>query len=106
MIVISDGNIIRNNVDAKGEVMPLGYDYYTRQMFGNKNFILNCMNWLLDDEGLMSVRTREVKLRMLNKKKLNAETTKWQLMNTGLPILSVVLLGFVLFFIRTRKYTR
>ena len=104
MIVISDGDIIRNNVDGKGTVMPLGYDFYTRQMFGNKIFILNCINWMCDDEGLMSVRSRNITLRMLNKKKIVAEALQWQFINTGIPILIILLMGSILFFIRKRKY--
>lgn len=104
MIVVSDGDVIANNVDRNGQAMALGYDIYTRKMYGNKNFILNCVNWLCDDSGFMSARARDIKLRMLNKKKIVAERLKWQVINTSLPILLVILVGFILFFIRKRKY--
>lgn len=104
MIVVSDGDIIKNHIDRNGQPMPLGYDVYTQKMYGNKNFILNCINWLCDDSGLMSARARDIKLRMLNKKKLKAERLKWQVINTSLPILLVVILGIILYFIRKKKY--
>lgn len=103
-IIISDGDVIRNSVDRSGQPLPLGYDMYTRKTYGNKNFILNCINWLCDDSGLMSARVRDIKLRMLNKKRTAAERLKWQVINTSLPVIFVVLLGIVLFFIRKRKY--
>lgn len=105
IIVVSDGDIIRNNVDRNGQPMQLGYDTYSRKLYGNKNFILNCVNWLCDDSGLMSARARDIKLRMLNKKKITAERLKWQIINTTIPMFSVILLGLVLYFVRKRKYT-
>ncbi len=104
MIIVSDGNIIRNGIDRNGQALPLGYDRYTGKMYGNKNFLLNCVNWLCDDSGLMSARARDIKLRMLNKKKIAGERIKWQLINTFLPIILVISLGIVLFFFRKRKY--
>jgi len=104
MIVVSDGNIIRNGIDRNGQVLPLGYDRFTGKMFGNKNFILNCVNWLCDDSGLMSARAREIKLRLLNKKKVLSERMQWQLINTTVPIGLVILAGFILFYIRRKKY--
>jgi len=82
----------------------LGYDKYTNQTYGNKNFILNCVNYLCDDSGLISVRARELTLRLLNKKKVHHEKLKWQLINVVLPLLSVVVLGIIYSFIRKRKY--
>jgi len=106
MIVISDGDMIRNDVQLSTQkVLPLGYDKYTNQTFGNKNFILNCMNYLCDDSGLISVRTRELTLRLLDKKKIKNEKLKWQLVNTALPLVLVILYGIVYYYIRKRKYT-
>jgi ABC-2 type transport system permease protein len=105
MIVISDGNIIRNAVDRNGQIVPLGYDRFTRKMYADKNFLLNCVNWLCDDSGLMSARAREIKLRMLNKKKITNERMKWQFINTMLPLVIVILTGIILYVIRKRKYT-
>lgn len=106
MIVVADGDIIMNNIDQTGKVMPLGYDRYTRQFYGNRNFVLNCVNWLCDDSGLMSARAREVKLRLLNKKKIKTERLRWQITNTVLPISLVIALGLILFVIRRKKYAK
>jgi ABC-2 type transport system permease protein len=106
MIVISDGDIICNDVDYRsGKKLPLGYDKYTNQTYGNKNFILNCMNYLCDDSGLISVRARELTLRLLDKKKLKNERFKWQLINTLVPLGALVLFGLIYSARRKRKYS-
>jgi ABC-2 type transport system permease protein len=105
MIVVGDGDVIRNDFQrSSGQAYELGYDVYTRQLYANKTFILNCMNYLTDDSGLLSVRAREVKLRLLDKKKIKNERLKWQVINTGIPILLVIIYGMIQFFIRKRKY--
>ena len=107
MIVISDGDIIRNEVQYSSQkTYPLGYDIYTQQTYGNKNFILNCVNYLCDDSGLISVRARELTLRLLDKKKVKNQRLKWQIFNTGLPLVILFLFGAVHTFIRKRKYTK
>lgn len=109
MIVVADGDIIKNQVQM-GETgatpMPLGYDRHTRQQFGNQEFILNAMNFLCDDSGLLSVRSREVKLRTLDTEKVEAEKLKWQLINTVLPILLILAYAFAQAAFRRYKYTR
>ncbi|MBA3705332.1 MAG: gliding motility-associated ABC transporter substrate-binding protein GldG [Bacteroidetes bacterium] len=105
MIVISDGDIIRNDVQhATGKTFPLGYDQYTNQTYGNRNLILNCINYLCDDSGLISVRARELTLRLLDKKKIQTEKLKWQLINTLLPLLVILLFGIIHNIRRKRKY--
>lgn len=105
MIVISDGDVIRNDLQYNSrKPYPLGFDKYTNQMYGNKNFILNCMNYLCDDSGLMSVRARELTLRLLDKKKIKTQRLKWQLINTVLPLLSVIIFGLIYHYNRKRKY--
>lgn len=107
MIVISDGDIIRNEVQySSGKSFPLGYDIYTKQTYGNKNFILNCINYLCDDSGLISVRARELTLRLMDKKKLKNERLKWQAVNTAIPLLAVLVFGIIYSIIRKRKYAR
>ena len=105
MIVISDGDIIRNEVQySANKSFPLGYDIYTKQTYGNKNFILNCVNYLCDDSGLISVRSRELTLRLLDKKKIKTERLKWQIINTALPLFALFLFGIIHNIIRKRKY--
>ena len=107
MIVISDGDVIKNIVQkSTGKFFPLGYDMTTEQTYGNKNFLLNCIDYLCDDSGLLSIRSKEVKLRLLDKKKIKTQRLKWQLTNTVTPVLLMILLGVILFYIRKKKYTQ
>lgn len=107
MIVISDGDIIRNHVSGSGqnaEPLPLGYDRFTKQTFGNKEFIVNCVNYLCGNNGMMESRAKEHKLRLLDKPRMTKQKTMWQVINVVLPSVLVVLLGFVIRFYRKRKY--
>lgn len=105
MIVIGDGDLIRNDiVMSTGKPYPLGYDRFSDNIYANKNFILNCMNYLLDDSGLISVRGKEIQLRLLDKGKLAKEKAAWQFLNIFVPILLVIVSAILLFFIRKRKY--
>ena len=107
MIVVADGDLAKNEYQRQtGMVYPLGYDIYTKTQFANKTFLLNCMNYLLDDEGLLQLRTREVKLRLLDKKRLVTQASKWKWMNVGLPLLMVVLGGMLQFYVRRKKYSK
>jgi ABC-2 type transport system permease protein len=108
MIVVSDGDVIKNMVEmynGSKYPLPLGYDKYTRESFGNKDFLLNCIDYLCDDSGLIDVRSRELKLRLLDKTKINKNKLMIQLANTGIPILLVLCFGLIHGFIRKRKYT-
>jgi ABC-2 type transport system permease protein len=109
MIVIADGDVIRNQFQRSGGQilpLPLGYDRYTGQQFGNKELILNAMNYLTDDSGLISIRSRDLKLRLLDRTKVEKERVYWQVLNTVLPVLLVVIFGIVLSIIRKRKYAK
>ena len=107
MIVISDGDIIKNKYKVEtGEVFPLGYDIYTDQTFGNKNFILNCLNYLCDDSGLISVRARELKIRLLDKKKVAKQRLQWQLLNVALPVVLIIIFGIIQTILRKRRYAK
>ncbi|MFN5921494.1 MAG: Gldg family protein, partial [Bacteroidota bacterium] len=105
MIVVSDGDIIRNQrKKSTGEVFPLGYNRFTNQQFGNKRFVLNCVDYLCDDSGIIEVRAKEITLRLLNKSKIKRERTYWQTINTVFPVLLVLLFGIINRYIRQRKY--
>jgi len=100
MIVVSDGDIARNEVTktARGVIPsndPLGYDRYTKMTFANKDFLINALNFLTDDDGLMNLRNRELKMRLLNKKKMIDEQLKWQTINVVLPMLLLVIGGLI-----------
>jgi ABC-2 type transport system permease protein len=108
MIVISDGSIIRNDVARQGkeeQPLPLGQDRYTGQIYGNKDFIVNCMNWLVDDNGLIGLRSRELKMRLLDRKSAEKYRLMLQVTNTVLPLLLILVSGLLFGFLRKRKYS-
>lgn len=103
MIVVADGDIIRNDFSG-GNPLPLGYDKYTRDMYGNKEFLINCVNYLCGDEDMIPIRSREVAMRKLDNVKAEREKSFWQVVNIGLPILIIVIIGFVIHLLRKNKY--
>jgi ABC-2 type transport system permease protein len=107
MIVISDGNMMANKYRISGgrpEFMPLGYDQYSKQTFGNKAFLLNAVNYLCDDQGLMELRSRVFKIRLLDKVRIREGKTFWQMLNVLMPLVLIALFGGAYVFIRQRKY--
>lgn len=108
MIVIGDGEIAANDV-RQGQVLPLGYDRNSPQngaLFANKEFLLNCMNYLLDGKELLSLRSREVKLRLLDRESIKLHRKKWQFINVVVPVLLVALFGALRMILRKRRYGR
>lgn len=107
MIVVADGDIIRNQIDIKRKTpLPLGYDQYTQNTYANKEFIENAISYLVDGEGLIDIRSRELKVRLLDVTKINQERGKWQVINTLVPIAFIIALGFVMAFIRKKKFSK
>jgi ABC-2 type transport system permease protein len=107
MIVVSDGDVIKNQLNSKtGNPYPLGYDQYTNQTFGNKDFILNCIDYLADESGILMVRSRELKIRMLDKTKISKSKLSIQLVNTILPVILILIYGLIQLMIRKFKYTK
>lgn len=107
MIVIADGDVIRNEVRKSGTSetpLTLGQDRYTGEMYGNRDFLINCLNYLVDDNGLMELRSRELKLRLLNRQTIREERTKWQIINIAGPLILVVAAGLIYNWLRKRKY--
>jgi len=105
MVVIADGDIAKNQYHITRKYpLPMGYDQYTGQTFGNKELLINIMNYLCDDSGLISIRSRELKLRLLDKTKLSAQKHIWQTVNVILPILLIVGFGLIKFEIRRKRY--
>ena len=110
MIVVADGDVASNDYLQKtGEIIPLGRDKYSNPAapitYANKTFLINCVNYLLDDEGMLQLRSREVKLRLLDKKKISLQRTKWQTINVLAPVLLLIAFGSIQFFYRKRKYS-
>jgi gliding-associated putative ABC transporter substrate-binding component GldG len=104
MIVVSDGDVIRNQLDKEYQPLELGYDKWTNKLYGNKEFILNCVNYLLDDSGLINIRNKTVKLPLLDQEKVYANYTASQLLTIGLPLLLLAAFGLVFTVLRKRKY--
>lgn len=107
MLIVSDGDLIKNQFQIpEGYPLPLGYDQYTRETFGNKDFVMNAINYLTEGSALMSVRSREMKLRLLDKSLINASKINWQIFNVLAPVFLIMLVGMVIIKLRKRKYTR
>ncbi|WP_298221050.1 gliding motility-associated ABC transporter substrate-binding protein GldG [Flavobacterium sp.] len=106
MIVISDGDLVRNQLDKNFQPLELGYDKWTNKLYGNKEFMMNCVNYLLDDTGLINIRSKEVNLPLLDKEKVYSNYTRTQWITVGLPIVVLAIFGFVFTFLRKRRYGR
>ena len=107
MIVVADGDIIKNQFHIpKGYPLPLGFDQYTQITYGNKEFVENAISYLVDGEGLISIRSRELKIRLLDMNKVNDNTMLWQVVNVIVPSALVVVFGFIMAIIRKRKFTK
>jgi len=108
MIVVADADIIRNEVQRRPNgayVIPLGFDRFTQQTFGNKELVLNMVKYLCDDNGLLELRSRDIKLRLLDRKRAVNERRYWQLVNMVLPSLILVIAGITWSIVRRKKYT-
>lgn len=106
MIVISDGDVIKNQLDKNGQPMELGYDKWTNNLYANKEFLMNCVNYLLDDNGLINIRSKEVDLPILDKEKVYDTYTLSQVITVAVPIGFLILFGVVFTFLRKRKYSK
>ena len=107
MVVVSDADIIRNRYNAKrDEYYALGFDRYANTTFANKDFILNALNYLLDDDGLINARGKEFKIRLLDEQKAKREKLNWQITNVVFPILIILIFGVAHHIIRKRLYAK
>ena len=106
MIVVADGDIIRNQFDIDRNPLPLGYDKYTGVTYTNKEFLENAISYLVDGENMIDIRSRKLTIRLLDTKKVSKERVKWQVINTVIPIALIIIFGFVLAFVRKRKYSK
>lgn len=107
ILVIADGDFATNYVDNQsGEPLPLGHYPYQKELrFSNLDFLINAVSYMVDESGIISARSKEIKIRPLDKVKIAEEKLKWQLINIALPLSIVLLGGVVLFFIRKTKNT-
>jgi len=106
MIVVADGDIARSQLDKNMLPVELGYDQRTGNLYDNKDFMMNCVNYLLDDTGLINIRSKDVELPLLDKEKVYENYTTTQFITIGLPILILLVFGLVFTFIRKKKYSK
>ena len=104
MIVIADGDVIKNDVSRNGP-QELGFDKWTGQTYGNKEFLLNAVNYLLNDDGLINIRSKEITVAFLDQQKIADKKTSWQLINLVFPLMLLAIFGFGFNYIRKKKYT-
>lgn len=105
MIVIADGDVIKNEV-IRNKPQELGFEFLTKRKFGNKEFLENAVNYLLNDDGLINIRTKEVKLAFLDSNKIESQKTKWQIINIVVPLLILGVFGFFFHMIRRKRYSK
>lgn len=106
MIIAADGDIALNDISPKGEAYPLGFDRNTQNTFkGNKEFIVNALNYLTGDDDLLTIRMKEVKIRVLDKERAIKERSFYGFVNVALPLALLAITGVVIYFVRKRKYS-
>jgi ABC-2 type transport system permease protein len=110
IIIVADGDIVLNDISPKDGPLPMGLNFYTlntqyEYQFANRDFLLNCLEYLVNKPGIIETRNKDIVLRLLDPKKINEQKTTWQLINIALPVLLVILFGFIYQQIRKRKYS-
>lgn len=105
MLVIADGDVGKNQI-LKGQPTDLAIDKWTNEQFGNKDFLLNVVDYLLDDAGLMELRNKTLQINILDKQKAFRERTFWQFINVVFPLILLFAFGFIFNYIRKKKYSK
>ncbi len=106
IILISDGDVIRNEFDLEtGQPLDIGVDPYAQQTYANGELVMRLLNYLTDEDGLVMVRAKQIKIRPLDKVKVQEEKAKWQVINVVLPLLLILVLGILKSYLRKRKFT-
>ena len=109
MIIVSDGDIVLNQV-YKGQLLPMGMNAYTigtqyEYQFANRQFVENCLEYLINNKGLSEAKSKDYKLRLLDPKKTEEQRTFWEILNLVLPVLLIIIFGLIYQWWRKRKYT-
>lgn len=105
LVVIADGDLARNDVNPRtGQPQQLGFDPFMKYTFANQELLLNAVNYLVNGDGLIVARSKEVKIRPLDKEKIRTERTKWQVINLVFPLVLLLIYGIVRSYLRKRKY--
>jgi gliding-associated putative ABC transporter substrate-binding component GldG len=107
IIVVADGDLARNDVNPRdGNPQPLGLDPFTQYTFSNQDLLMNMVAYLVEENGLIKARNKEVKVRPLDKEKVRSERTFWQVVNLLLPLVVMILFGIIRSYWRKVKYSR
>ncbi len=104
MVIIADGDIIANDI-VKGQPLDLDIEKYTNIRYGNSAFLMNTINYMLDDTGLMQLRSKTIQLQFLDKEKAFQERTFWQWLNVVIPLVLLLIFGLLFSYLRKRKYS-
>lgn len=104
-IVVSDADIVTNYVSQTNGPLPMGMIPYENYRFANREFFLNCIDYLVSNSAIFESRNKEFTLRLLDKAKVESNRNKWQILNIGLPVVIVLLVGLLLQWLRKRKFT-
>jgi ABC-2 type transport system permease protein len=105
MIIVSDGDVIENQVVHSTNLpLTLGYDRYSNHTFSNKTFIMNCIDYMIDQSGLIALRSKDIPYRPLDKGRVKEERLYWQFFNMGLPVAVIILFGICFNYIRRRRF--
>lgn len=105
IIVIADGDLARNDVNPRsGQPQPLGFDPFTNNTFANQDLLMNAMTYLTNENGLITARNKEIKIRPLDRERLRTEKLKWQMINLVLPLVVLIGYGIIRSVIRKKKY--
>ena len=109
IIIVADGDVVLNGVVKGSQPISMGMNAYTfgtqREFpFANKDFLLNCMSYMLDDTGLSESRSKEIVPRLLDSKLVQAEENNWKLINIALPVILIIIFAFIYNFLRGKKY--
>lgn len=107
VVVISDGDIARNDVNPRtNQPQPLGFDPLTNSTFANRDFLLNTVAYLTNENGLIQARNKEVKIRPLDKVKIKTGRVKYQVLNLGAPLVLLMLYGLLRFYLRKKRFAK
>jgi gliding-associated putative ABC transporter substrate-binding component GldG len=105
MIVVSDGDVAISRLDRQTQKpLPLGLNPFDKYQYANKQFLMNAIEYLHNDKGVIEARGKEVKLRLLDRVKAKEEKTKWQMINILIPIIGLAFFGIIYNWLRRRKY--
>jgi gliding-associated putative ABC transporter substrate-binding component GldG len=106
MVVISDGDVGKNLLTAEGGYKPLGFNAFTEKTYANKDFLVNTIEYLFDDKGVIEARGKDVKLRLMDKAKIEETRGLWQFVNIALPLIFLGIFAFLFIWRRRRKYAK